>query len=128
MAVVVSILNSGTSNHHPAGFRGLHQQGARRLQSRPCQIGGGGGSFVAASQFAKGDSTRNRDNVVSLFNALKTATVEDIRGYKEEHFSGYFAEQFKQQLEERRSLYEYLDKTVVEANKKPQVLSHPVGK
>ena len=34
----------------------------------------------------------------------------------------------EEQLEERRSLYEYLDKTVVEANKNPQVLSRPAGK
>ena len=126
MAVVVAILNGGTSALSRFGSSGYINK--ERIAANPglAKLAAAVDEFTSAVATTK-DPAQGKQNVIKLFDAIKTATVEDIRGYKEEFFTGYFAQQFGDLLKERRKLYEALDQMVTMAAKNPQLLSGPVS-
>jgi hypothetical protein len=122
MSVVVSILNAGTSNLNRFGSEAFVSK--ERIAANPglASLAAAVDAFTAASRTAK-DSEEGKKNVLGLFDALKAATVNDMKGYRMEHFSGYFADQFKEEFERRKGLYEWLDTTAAAVSKNASFIS-----
>lgn len=74
---------------------------------------------------AKSGKSQDLDGaVVGLYESVKEATASDMRGFKEEHFSGYFATLFKQHLALRKRLYSALD-AGIEREKRSRAAGFP---
>jgi Trypsin-like peptidase domain len=54
---------------------------------------------------------------MSFFESLKSALVDDVRGFNESHFSGYNVTLFKERLELRRNIYKVLDSVAADVGK-----------
>jgi hypothetical protein len=67
----------------------------------------------AKTHKATTDRTTRMQNATRFFQQLKDASLKNIEGYSEVHFSGYFSIQFKDQLNRLKQFHDWFNGTTM---------------
>lgn len=113
MHVVISILDSKISDLARGSSAYVNKEQAASnpsLAALAVAIDDFAGRIRTSKQSTKARLADSGTQYLTKFiEALRAATVNDVRGFKEENFSGFFAMKFNEHLDRRKELYAFLD-------------------
>jgi hypothetical protein len=110
--VIMQLLNCGADTVANLGASAFipHEQAAANANFA--------GLSATIEEFAKThkattDRTTRMQNATRFFQQLKDASLKNIEGYSEVHFSGYFSIQFKDQLNRLKQFHDWFNGTTM---------------
>ena len=110
---IASVVNAGATSVAGVGPTGFIRD-ERKSEPHFKELAAAIDDFATKFRAAK-EPEEKKAPFLKLFEQLDAAIQEDIKGETPEKFSGFYAEQFKEFVEWRKSMHEWLDFTVAPA-------------